>query len=79
MTWTVKIVRRTLKQVERLLVRAKESLAALIRDIELHGPIRGNWLNYGRLSEKRHHCHIKKGKPTYGGNLGGHRQGNKTD
>ena len=65
MTWTVKIVRRTLKQVERLPVRAKESLAALIRDIELHGPIRGNWPNYGRLSEKRHHCHIEKGRPTY--------------
>jgi len=29
------------------------------------GPVRGDWPNYGRLSEDTHHCHIKKGRPTY--------------
>jgi len=65
MIWTVKIMRRALKQVGRLPVKVRESLADLIRDMELHGPVRGNWPNYSRLSENRHHCHIKKGQPTY--------------
>ena len=29
------------------------------------GPIRGNWKNYSKLGENRHHCHIKTGRPTY--------------
>lgn len=65
MIWTVKIMRRALKQVDRLPVKVRESLADLIRDMELHGPVRGNWPNYGRLSANRYHCHIKKGQPTY--------------
>ena len=65
MVWTVKIMRRALKQVDRLPVKIRESLADLIRDMEFHGPVRGNWPNYSKLSENRHHCHIKKGNPTY--------------
>ena len=61
----MKIMRRALKQVDRLPVKVRESLADLIRDMEFHGPVRGNWPNYGRISENRHHCHIKKGQPTY--------------
>jgi hypothetical protein len=29
------------------------------------GPVRGTWPNYGKLSQIRHHCHLKKGHPTY--------------
>jgi mRNA-degrading endonuclease RelE of RelBE toxin-antitoxin system len=65
MTWTVEIVRRALKQVDLLPATARESLTDLIRDMELHGPVRGNWPNYSRLSKDRHHCHIRRGKPTY--------------
>ena len=65
MIWTVKIMRRALKQGDRLPVNVRENLTDLIRDMELHGPVRGNWPNYSRLSENRHHCHIKKGQPTY--------------
>lgn len=65
MVWTVKIMRRALKQVDRLPVKIRESLADLIRDMEFHGPVRGNWPNYSKLSENRHHCHIRKGNPTY--------------
>lgn len=38
---------------------------ALIGDIEKGGPVRGDWPNYGKLTGNRHHCHIKKGQPTY--------------
>jgi len=79
MTWVVEIVRRTLKQLDRLPITAREGLTDLIRDMELHGPARGNWPNYSRLSEGRHHCQIKERKACLRGNMVGRRQGNKTD
>jgi hypothetical protein len=42
-----------------------DALARLLADIELSGPVRGNWPNYSKLGDGRHHCHLKKGKPTY--------------
>ncbi len=27
--------------------------------------MRGNWPNYSKLGDGRHHCHLKKGNPTY--------------
>jgi len=43
----------------------KESLVTLLFEMEVAGPVRGNWPNYGKLGKGRHHCHIKKGHPTY--------------
>lgn len=37
----------------------------LIRDIEAHGPVRGNWPNYSKLNPNQQHCHLKGGHPTY--------------
>lgn len=61
--WTVTVQRRV--QISVLPVQVQENLYALIRQIETCGPVRGNWLNYGKLSSTRHHCHLKKGRPTY--------------
>jgi hypothetical protein len=36
-----------------------------MEEIKLSGPVRGNWPNYGKLTDNRHHCHLKQGKPTY--------------
>lgn len=36
-----------------------------MEEIKHSGPVRGNWPNYGKLGDGRHHCHLKKGKPTY--------------
>ncbi len=64
--WQVEISKKIVRQIKRLPNKAvKESLFALLRDIELHGPVRGDWPNYGKLDKDRHHCHIKKGHPTY--------------
>jgi hypothetical protein len=41
------------------------ALALLMLELEQSGPVRGNWPNYGKLGPKRHHCHLKKGRPTY--------------
>jgi hypothetical protein len=65
MTWTVTVSTRARKQIERLPEQAKRSLVTLIKDIECAGPVRGNWPNYGQLDRMRHHCHIKKGRPTF--------------
>jgi len=65
MTWTVEIARQSIKQVVKLPTRAKEALTELIRDMELNGPIRGDWPNFSALSHNRYHCHLKKGRPTY--------------
>jgi mRNA-degrading endonuclease RelE of RelBE toxin-antitoxin system len=65
MRWTVEIHRRVARQLRRLPRAVQASLYGLVRDIEAQGPVRGNWPNYGKLSQDRHHCHIKKGRPTY--------------
>jgi mRNA-degrading endonuclease RelE of RelBE toxin-antitoxin system len=65
MTWTVKIHKRALKQIDCLPLKVREALVDLIRDIEADGPVRGNWPNYSRLRDNLHHCHIRKGRPTY--------------
>ncbi len=43
----------------------QQSLFLLLREIESFGPVRGNWKNYGKLGDTLHHCHLKKGRPTY--------------
>jgi mRNA-degrading endonuclease RelE of RelBE toxin-antitoxin system len=64
-TWEVRLTRRAEKQTKELPQRVRESLFALLVDMERYGPVRGKWPNYGKLSPNRHHCHLKGGKPTY--------------
>ena len=64
--WQVDLSKKVVPQIQGLLdKKAKENLFALLRDIELYGPVRGDWPNYGKLRQGRHHCHIKKGHPAY--------------
>ncbi len=65
MTWDVRFSGKTAKSVRRLPKGVQSSLAVLLKEIELSGPVRGNWSNYGKLAPDRHHCHLKKGRPTY--------------
>ena len=65
MAWEVRLKRKAEKQAEKLPVPVRASLTILIRDLEIKGPIRGNWPNYSRLGFNRHHCHIKQGHPTF--------------
>jgi mRNA-degrading endonuclease RelE of RelBE toxin-antitoxin system len=65
MEWTVTISNRAKKNLQTLPDKVKKTLAYLIRDIELTGPVKGNWPNYSKLGKEKHHCHLKKGKPTY--------------
>jgi len=63
--WSVAIKRKLRKQLAQLPKTVRASLVTLMKDIENYGPVRGNWPNYSRLSGNRHHCHLKKGQPTY--------------
>ncbi|MDP3028617.1 MAG: cytotoxic translational repressor of toxin-antitoxin stability system [Deltaproteobacteria bacterium] len=65
MKWTVTISREAGKQIAKLPQMVRDSLIALIKEIEVNGPVRGNWPNYGALTGSRYHCHLKKGRPTY--------------
>ena len=63
--WNVTVSRRASKQIHALPDTLKARIFTLLKEIECTGPIRGTWPNYGKLTGNRHHCHIKKGKPTY--------------
>jgi mRNA-degrading endonuclease RelE of RelBE toxin-antitoxin system len=65
MTWSVRITPKANKALGKLPQRVKETLVLLARAIELNGPVRGDWPNYGKLAPGRHHCHLKKGRPCY--------------
>jgi len=64
-SWTVRLSSKVPKQIEAIPAAVKARLFALIKEIELLGPVRGTWKNYGKLSDSKHHCHIKSGRPTY--------------
>lgn len=65
MAWTVAIGKKVRRQIPRLPQKVIDALDALVADIRIHGPVRGNWSNYSKLASRRHHCHLSKGKPTY--------------
>jgi hypothetical protein len=65
MSWIVALTSRADKQATRLPLTVRTTLQTLMDEIQLLGPVRGNWPNYSKLAGDRHHCHLKKGKPTY--------------
>ncbi|MCK8603117.1 type II toxin-antitoxin system RelE family toxin [Desulfoferrobacter suflitae] len=65
MAWRSRLTKKAEKQAAKLPKTIRELLFQLLREVELSGPVRGNWPNYSKLGEGRHHCHLKKGRPTY--------------
>lgn len=63
--WQVMLSRKAERQKKTLPPGVRDFLFALLREIELYGPVRGDWPNYSKLNPERHHCHLKKGRPTY--------------
>jgi mRNA-degrading endonuclease RelE of RelBE toxin-antitoxin system len=56
--WTVSVSKRALNKAKKLPDKTKAALALLLKEIEAKGPVRGNWPNYSKLSDGRHHCHL---------------------
>ena len=65
MNWTVNVHRTASKQLSKLPGKILDRAVKLMAEIELLGPKRGNWPNYSKLANNKHHCHLKKGNPTY--------------
>jgi len=65
MVWQVTATGKAAKALAALPRKVQERFAFLVREIEEKGPVRGAWPNYGKLGENRHHCNLKKGRPTY--------------
>jgi hypothetical protein len=65
MGWMVVFTGKSRKQKEKLPRRVQDILFQLVREIETEGPVRGDWPNYSKLGANLHHCHLKKGNPTY--------------
>lgn len=65
MSWTVTYSSKSHKQYAKFPSVIQDRLDLLSAEIEILGPVRGNWPNYSKLNNGLHHCHIKKGCPTY--------------
>jgi hypothetical protein len=65
MAWTVLFHRQVRKAIPQLPTLVQAAVVALVSEMEQGGPVRGKWPNYGKLGPTRHHCHLKKGHPTY--------------
>lgn len=63
--WQVSYPKKVARQIARLPIKVRGLLDALMTDIKVSGPVRGNWPHYGKLAAGRHHCHLKNGRPTY--------------
>jgi hypothetical protein len=56
--YKVVVRKRVLKGLSSLPGKERMKLKALIRDIELEGPIQPGWSNFSKLSEGKYHCHL---------------------
>ena len=65
MPWQVTLHPRVQKALPKLPERIRDILGLLVMDLRLFGPVRGDWANYGKLGRDSHHCHVRKGRPTY--------------
>jgi mRNA-degrading endonuclease RelE of RelBE toxin-antitoxin system len=63
--WKVRWTSKARKAVNTLPPAVQTAVWFLIGDLKRKGPVVGNWPNYGKLGKNVHHCHLKKGKPTY--------------
>lgn len=67
MAWEVNLGQKATKQVKKVPEVARTSLLLLMSELETLGPVRGGWAGYSKHygNQRRHHCHLKKGRPTF--------------
>ena len=63
--WKVMIHAKVQKALKILPEPVRLAFMQLALELEANGPVAGRWPNYGKLGKSQHHCHLKKGKPTY--------------
>jgi len=67
MNWRVYFSKKAQKQLNLLPENIANASRALVNELELLGPMRHTWKNFGKLrgTTDCYHCHIKQGNPTY--------------
>jgi len=55
MRWEVVLSRKAERSLASLPEQVVKNLAFLVREMEVMGPIRGNWPNYSKLNHGQHH------------------------
>ncbi|GHV57825.1 hypothetical protein FACS189460_5010 [Deltaproteobacteria bacterium] len=67
--WTVKIHSKVGKNLPNLPPAILSLFEQLARALQANGPVAKDWPHYGKIrgQHKRdvHHCHLKRGRPTY--------------
>lgn len=63
--WSVSFSNKAAKQYRKIPETIRDAMDALALEIQVSGPVRGNWKNYSKLGATTHHCHLKSGHPTY--------------
>jgi len=67
--WIVRVNKKAAKQLAKLPEGIQKRFDLLANELEVAGPNRVNWTNFGRLNMSKgiyqYHCHIKSGRPTY--------------
>ena len=63
--WTVEFSAKVKKAMPTLPQAVQRAVWLLVGEMRLSGPVAGSWPNYGKLGKNKHHCHLKKGHPTY--------------
>jgi len=67
MAWEVRISGKARRRLKQLPADIDEIFQLLLAEMKVSGPARGDWPNYGKLSNPAgcYHCHLQKGNPTY--------------
>ena len=65
--WRIEYSNKAFRSTQKLPTDIQEIFYTLKTEIEVDGPYRINWPNYGKLRSQgeRYHCHLQRGKPTY--------------
>lgn len=63
--WEVRWHAKAAKALAKLPLPVQSVAWLLVGEMTLTGPVAGSWPNYSKLGPNRHHCHLKKGRPTY--------------
>ncbi len=65
MAWGVWLTAKVRKSLKRLPKGIDETFQLLLAELRLSGPVLADWPNYGKLLDNCHHCHLRRGRPTY--------------
>lgn len=66
--WKIEYSKSAFKQAKKLNKNILYAFRVLTKELSKFGPVALHWPNYGRLQggkKIKHHCHFKKGRPTY--------------